>query len=236
MRDEPLLYDLTDSPFCAKARMCLQLKGVSYRRVTLTAAKLRELRQLNPLGKVPVLVDRGRPIADSSAIARHLDAEHPEPPLFPADPSARAYASLVEDWADESLYLIVGAFKWLDPGNRATALDRTASELGGGLPRPVVGWLASRRIARSYRALGYGAGSVAHFEERMRDALGWLAELVSGRAFLLGRSLTIADVAVYAQLAWMRNYAQGKLVAEQPAVVEWMARLDEIPAVRDGLG
>jgi glutathione S-transferase len=236
MRDEPLLYDLTDSPFCAKARMCLQLKGVSYRRVTLTAAKLRELRQLNPLGKVPVLVDRGRPIADSSAIARHLEIEHPEPPLFPGDPAARAYASLIEDWADESLYLIVGAFKWLDPGNRTTALDRTASELGGGLPRPVVGWLASRRIARSYRALGYGAGSVSHFEERMREALGWLAELVSGRAFLLGRSLTIADVAVYAQLAWMRNYAQGALVAEQSAVVEWMAHLDEIPAVRDGLG
>jgi glutathione S-transferase len=70
----------------------------------------------------------------------------------------------------------------------------------------------------------------------MREALGWLAELVSGRAFLLGRSLTIADVAVYAQLAWMRNYAQGALVAEQSAVVEWMAHLDEIPAVRDGLG
>lgn len=236
MRDEPLLYDLTDSPFCAKARMCLQLKGVAYRRVTLTAAKLAELRQLNPLGKVPVLVDRGRPIADSSAIARHLESEHPEPALFPGDPAARAYASLLEDWADESLYLVVGAFKWLDPANRATALERTVSELGGGLPRSVVGWLAVRRIARGYRAWGYGAGSLEHFDERMRASLGWLAELVTGRAFLLGRSLTIADLAVYAQLAWMRGYAQGALLAEQPAVVEWMARLDAIPAVRDGLG
>lgn len=236
MRDEPLLYDLTDSPFCAKARICLQLKGVPYRRVTLTAAKLKELRQLNPLGKVPVLVDRGRPIADSSAIARHLETEHPEPALFPGDPAARAYANLLEDWADESLYLIVGAFKWLDPANRPTALERTVGELGGGLPRPLVGWVATRRIARSYRGWGYGSGSLPHFEERMREALGWLAELVSGRSFLLGRALTIADVAVYAQLAWMRNYAQEKLIAEQAAVGEWMARLDEIPAVRDGLG
>ena len=110
MRDEPLLYDLTDSPFCAKARMCLQVKGIPYRRITLTVGKLRELRQVNPLGKVPVLLDRGRPVADSSTIARHLEAQHPEPPLLPADPAARAYASLLEDWADESLYFVVGAF------------------------------------------------------------------------------------------------------------------------------
>ncbi len=235
MRDEPLLYDLTDSPFCAKARMCLQVKGVPYRRITLTVGRLRELRQVNPLGKVPVLLDHGRPVADSSTIARHLEAQHPEPPLLPADPAARAYASLLEDWADESLYFVVGAFKWLNPANRKTAIARTMSELGGGALRPIVARLAARRIARSYRAWGYGPESLGHFEERMRESLGWLAELVNGRAFLLGRTLTLADVAVYAQLAWMREYAEAKLLAEQPAVTAWLEHLDAIPAVRDGL-
>jgi glutathione S-transferase len=235
MRDEPLLYDLTDSPFCAKARICLQVKGVPYRRITLTTAKLRELRQVNPLGKVPVLMDRGRAIADSSTIARHLDAEHPEPPLLPSDPVARAYASILEDWADESLYVVVGAFKWLNPANRATAVARTMSELGGGALRPLVSRLVVRRIARTYRARGYGPESLGHFEERMRESLAWLAELVTGRAFLLGRALTVADVAVYAQLAWMRGYVEARLIAEQPAVGEWLARLDAIPAVADAL-
>jgi glutathione S-transferase len=236
MRDEPLLYDLTDSPFCAKARICLQVKGVPYRRLTVTMGTLRELRQVNPLGKVPVLMDHGRPVADSSTIARHLEAEHPEPPLLPPDPAARAYASLLEDWADESLYFVVGAFKWLNPANRATAVERTIADLGGGALRPIVSRIVARRIARSYRAWGYGPGSLSHFEERMRESLAWLAELVSGRAFLLGRALTLADVAVYAQLAWMRQYAEGRLLDEQPAVGEWLARLDAIPAVRDGLG
>jgi glutathione S-transferase len=236
VRDELLLYDLTDSPFCAKARMCLQVKGVPYRRVTLTLAKRRELRQLNPLGKVPVLLDQGRAIVDSSAIARHLEAEHPEPPLLPSDPAARAYASLLEDWADESLYFVVGAFKWLNPANRAVAVERTMTELAAGALRPLVSPLVAWRIGRSYRGWGYGAGSLAHFEERMRASLGWLAELVTGRPFLLGRSLTLADLAVYAQLAWMRRYAETRLLDEQPAVAAWMARLDEIPAVSDGVG
>ena len=235
MRDEPLLYDLSDSPFCAKARMCLHVKGVPYRRVTVTASRLPELRQLNPLGKVPVLIDRGRPIADSTAIARHLEAEHPDPPLLPSDPAARAYASLIEDWADEALYPAIGAFKWLDPANRTAAIERTVSELGGGVLRPLVARAAVRRITRRYAAWGYGPGSVAHFEERVREALEWIAELVGGRTFLLGRTLTIADVAVYAQLAWMRAYAQGRLIAEQSAVAEWMERLDAIPALSDGL-
>ena len=236
MRDELLLYDLTDSPFCAKVRICLQVKGLAYRRITLTVGRLRELREANPLRKVPVLIDRGRTIVDSTAIARYLEAEHPEPPLLPSDPAARAYASLLEDWADESLYFVVGAFKWLNPKNRSTAIERTVSELGGGLLRPLVARVVARRIALSYRAWGYGSGSLGHFEERMRESLAWLAELVVGRTFLLGRSLTIADVAVYAQLAWMRQYAETRLLAEQPAVCEWLARLDEIPAVSDGVG
>src|SRR5689334_8153295 len=97
--DEVLLYDLDDSPFCLKARICLQLKGVPFRRVTVTIGRRRELQRLNPLGKVPVLVAGADVVADSSRIARYLEARHPEPALVPAPPEARAYAALLEEWA-----------------------------------------------------------------------------------------------------------------------------------------
>lgn len=231
MRDEPILYDLSDSPFCAKVRICLQVKGVPYRRMTLTMAKLRELRQLNPLGKVPVLIDRGRTVVDSTTIARHLEVEYPDPPLLPSDPTARAYCSLIEDWADESLYFVVGAFKWLDPTNRETAIARTMSDLDVGALAPLAAWYVARQVAGRYRAWRYGPAALPHFEERMRESLSWLAELLTGRAFLLGRALTLADVAVYAQLGWMRRYAESRLLDGHPAVQEWLARLDDIPAV-----
>jgi glutathione S-transferase len=236
MRDEPLLYDLSDSPFCAKARICLQMKGVSYRRVTLTRKTLRDLKQLNPLGKVPVLIDRGRPIVDSSAIARHLDEAYPEPPLLPADPAAAAYCRVLEDWADESLYFAIGAFKWLNPANRPRALARTTSELESGVLAPLVSRLLVRQVVGRYRAWRYTSESLPHFEERIRESLGWIADLVSGRDFLLGRSLTLADVAVYVQLAWMRGYAEARLLDEQPAVLAWLDRLDAVPAVSGGFG
>lgn len=236
MPDETLLYDLTDSPFCAKVRICLQLKGIPYRRVTLTLGRLRELRRLNPLGKVPVLVQGGRVVADSSAIVRHLETLRPDPPLCPPDPAARAYCDLIEDWADESLYHVVGAFKWLNPANRAAALRNTMQELGGGPLAPLVGRAVALRITRRYRLQGYGPASLGHFEERMRECLAVLAGLLGERALLLGRSITTADVAVFAQLAWLRGYAEARLLDEVPAVSEWLARLDAVPAVSTALG
>jgi len=58
MLDEVLLYDNSDSPFCLKARICLQMKRVAFRSVTVTIGRARELYRLIPLGKVPVLVHR----------------------------------------------------------------------------------------------------------------------------------------------------------------------------------
>lgn len=236
MPDETLLYDLTDSPFCTKARICLQLKGIPFRRVTLTVGRLRELRRLSAFGKVPVLVQGGQVIADSTAIVRHLETLRPDPPLRPADPAARAFCDMVEDWADEALYHVVGAFKWLNPANRAAALRNTMSEIGGGPLAPIIGRVVAARIARRYRAQGYGPGALGHFEDRMRDGLATLEGLLGERSLLLGRSITVADVAVFVQLAWMRGYAEARLLDDAPTVVDWLARLDAVPAVSAALG
>jgi glutathione S-transferase len=232
MAAEALLHDLTDSPFCAKARICLAVKGVSFRRLTLTVRGLRRLRALNPLGRVPVLEHDGRVIADSTAIAHYLEERFPEPSLLPADPAARAYCALVEDWADESLSFVVGAFRWLNPANRAVALRRTVRELGGG---PPVGWIVARRARRRYRIAGWSAASLAHFDERLRADLRMLAALLDDRTFLLGRSLTLADVSAFVQLRGLRRCAEEPVLDAEPAVARWMERVRSVPAVTRAL-
>lgn len=231
MADEALLWDLSDSPYCAKARMCLQLKGVPFRRVTLTLRGLGTLRGLNPAGKVPVLVHGRQTVPDSTAIAHYLETLVPEPALRPADPAARAYCDVLEDWADESLGFVIGGLKWLNPDNRPRALARTMGELAPGPLQGVVGRLLAARIARRYRAQGYGTDGVPRLEARLRDALASLDGLLDGRAYLVGRSPTLADIAVFAQLSWMRAYAEARLLEGTPAVRRWCERLDEVPAI-----
>ncbi len=235
MVDEPLLYDLTDSPFCMKARICLNLKGIPFRRVTLTVDRRRELARLNPLGQVPVLVQGTQVVADSSAIARHLEAQVPHPSLIPPDPAAAAYCGLIEEWADEALYVLVGAFKWLNPANREIAVESTVGEVAGRWPRPLVAWRMRRRIRQRFALQGYDEARLPLLAQRMQANLRVLAGLLGDKPYLLGRTLTLADVAVFSQLAWMRRYAEARLLDGEAAIGAWLARVDEIPAVADAL-
>jgi glutathione S-transferase len=53
------------------------------------------LRGVNPVGKVPVLVDDGFAVWDTLAIAEYLAERFPDKRLWPADPKARARARSV---------------------------------------------------------------------------------------------------------------------------------------------
>ena len=47
---------------------------------------------------VPVLVDNGQVVADSTRILRYFEERNPEPPLFPADRARRAELDVFLDW------------------------------------------------------------------------------------------------------------------------------------------
>ncbi len=53
--------------------------------------KTPEYRALNPQGLVPALEVDGEVLTQSPAILEWLEETHPEPPLLPADPMARAH-------------------------------------------------------------------------------------------------------------------------------------------------
>jgi glutathione S-transferase len=56
-----------------------------------------------PRHTVPALEMDGQRVQGSRAIARHLDRLRPEPPLYPADPAARAAVEEAEDWGERVL-------------------------------------------------------------------------------------------------------------------------------------
>jgi glutathione S-transferase len=80
------LYHFRYSPFSRRVRLALAHKGLD---VTLREGRdepgaIEEARKLVPLRTIPVLVDGGRAMADSTAITRWLDAAYPKAPrLWP---------------------------------------------------------------------------------------------------------------------------------------------------------
>ena len=95
------LHQFRHSAFCLKVRMVLQAKGLSFRTVEVTPGVGQvAVFRLSGQRQVPVLVDGDQVIADSSAIALHLDQREPDPALIPTDPRQAAQVHLLEDWAD----------------------------------------------------------------------------------------------------------------------------------------
>src|SRR6476646_4616319 len=103
------LYVIPGSHACRSAMLMLEHKRQPYQRVdivtllhpivarlhgfdaggqTRTAGGKRTLaiRIGDRLGTVPALAADGHRISTNHGIARFLDEQHPDPPLFPADP------------------------------------------------------------------------------------------------------------------------------------------------------
>lgn len=65
--------------------------------------KPRELYELNPYGKVPVLVDEGAAIYESAIINEYLEEKYPDLPLMPKDLVARAKVRIWIDFCNTRL-------------------------------------------------------------------------------------------------------------------------------------
>jgi glutathione S-transferase len=103
------LYDHPDCPYGMKVRIVLAEKDMDCEMVTVDMQsgqhRQPEFLKLNPFGRVPVLVDEGCVIYDSTIINEYLDDEYPEPALRPADSDERARVRLLEDYADTAFTL-----------------------------------------------------------------------------------------------------------------------------------
>jgi maleylacetoacetate isomerase len=91
------LYDYFRSSAAYRTRIALNLKGLAYEAVSIHLAKdgglnrKPDYRAINPQMRVPAMVlDSGETLIQSLAILEYLDETHPEPPLLPRDPIARA--------------------------------------------------------------------------------------------------------------------------------------------------
>jgi glutathione S-transferase len=145
------------SPYVRKVLACLALKGLDYEIDPITPFYGNdEFERLSPLRRIPVLIEDGLVLSDSSVICAWLDEAYPQRPLLPSSPGDRARARWLEEYADTRLgdVFIWGLFYpkfvhpivWGEPGDQV----RIAKTLAEDLPReldylegelPAEGWL-----------------------------------------------------------------------------------------------
>lgn len=159
------LYDYPQCPFCRKVRVALTEKRLKYDKVSVDLRKKEQKKEeflkLNPYGKVPVLIDNGTAIYESSVINEYLDEKYPDTPLMPSDPAERAGVRVLVDFCESrfhapwfNIYLQI-TFKTEDTRDKEL-IKRSKDELKEHLSR-----LNDELKGRDYLAGAYSLADIA---------------------------------------------------------------------------
>jgi len=208
------LYRFHYSPYARKVEMVLDLLGVPFERVEVAYSDRTELaRATGGYIYVPVLVDdAGRVITESRSICEHLLVGDAAARLVPSPHEGPiwAYADFADGPLEDVLFRLASPHvrdAKQDPGERALYVLVKERKFGTGC---VDAWVRDRAslIARGRRLL---APSVRTLERR---------------PYLLGESPTLADAALYGNLAMLHEADPALLGELGPGLEDYFVRLE----------
>jgi glutathione S-transferase len=211
------LYDLAGaeadrrfSPFCWRTKMALAHKGLEVETIPWRFTEKDKLPQPNQ-GRVPVIVDNGRVVHDSSAIAEYLETQYPDrPPLF-ADATAKALTRFVQNWTETVVQPGLVGFVVLDICRHSAPQDQDYF-----------------RRSREERFGTTLENVVKNRETRLpafRDSLAPLRRTVERQKFLGGEAPSYADYVVFGAFQWARAISDFELLAADDPIAAWRGRL-----------
>lgn len=105
--DDLVLLDFYVSPFCARVKIALSEKGLSFKsqEEDIFGGKSELLLKSNPIyEKVPVFLHDGKPVVESTNILYYIDETWAEPQLLPATAYGRSRARFWADFIDKKVH------------------------------------------------------------------------------------------------------------------------------------
>ena len=211
-----ILYGSSLSPYVRKALGFAGEKGIELELEPTGFPNFSaEFLEASPFRKMPALRDGDYTLADSSAIIHYLEAKQPNPALIPTDPKLRGKTIWWEEFAD-TILVACGVKIFF---NRIVAP----------------------------RFLGRPCDEEAVQQAEINDLppiLDYLEKSVpAGGAFLVGDSLTLADIAVASPFAnfrhtdtnvdperYPRTVAYVERILARPSLAQWVQRETEFLA------
>ena len=224
------LYQFSTSPFAEKIRRALHYKDIAYSIHEVDRLKAREggYSEVSPTGKFPAIQDGDTNIWDSTDIVLYLDKQYPAKPLVPDDARLAAEAHAIEEWADESLYFYEMTMRLTWEHNLDAALDEFAESMPN-IPKEQLRQVILQTTSQLTTTQGVGrkprdqvvADVQRHFEH--------LNGLLTNREWLVGTSISYADVAVISQVSALMYAAEARdAMSNKNNIQPWIDRVNSV--------
>ena len=223
------LFQFASSPFTEKVRRAFNYKKVPFEVHEVDRLAVDKLTHVSPFGKFPAIADGDQPICDSTDIILHLESKFPENPLIPSDPQLAALAHVMEDWADESLYHyeITMRISWEHNARRTVAAMMDTMPAGFTEEQVLEIMLANSKSLTEAQGLGRKTREQV-VADSLRHAKA-LDAMLDGNDWLVGDSLSIADISVLPQLNCLMFAEEfAPAVEESKNIRAWMERVDKV--------
>ena len=228
------LLQFRHSPYNEKVRWVLDLKRIEHRRRSLLPGPhLPVVRRLTGRSQTPVLVHGGVATDGSAEIVAWLDAGNAVPALMPADRVQRDEVLRIQRWFDDDLTPRIRrpilAALLANPRYFARVFGEALSPIAQAAYALVVP-LAGPVIRK-----GNGITDDAAVNDGLlaaQEALNFVAERSIATGYLVGASLTLADITAAATLATLVRPADSPMACPQPvgpAFLELMERFRAHP-------
>ena len=196
------LFTAPLSLFARKVEIALHEKALPFERVMVPfnqtagyAPKHADVVAANPKAQVPVLIDNGVSLYDSTVILEYLEDAYPQPPLYPGGAIARARCRLLDVFADEVMLVPLKTLMHRTSPRSADPARWAASEAAAALAMPVI-------------------------ENHFR----YLNQQLQDQPFLCG-DFTIADISAFMAVLYVERLGGPRVKTGGTALVTWMDRL-----------
>lgn len=239
MTSEPYrIYGGNASPYSRKLRAILRYRRLPHVWKVGTADTLPEIAQVRPK-LIPVLriPETGEHRVDSTPLAYLLEQRHPqERSIIPPDPADAFICHLLEDFADEWVSKAMFHYRWYEDATALWACHWIVYDVV-----PSASGAAHDQAAKFFHDRQRGrmamvgctpenAPVIEASYERLLDILG---AQVGGNRYLFGTRPSLADFALYGQLAQLTLDPWPQRVCREraPAVEAWVITLDDAAGI-----
>ena len=190
--------------------MALAHKGLAVETVPWRFIEKDKLPQPNA-GRVSVIVDGGRVVDDSTAIADYLEERYPDRQSLFGGTAGRALARFVQNWTETVLQTALIRLVVLDIHRHCTPEDQA--------------YFRRSREERFGASLEDVARDRAARLPAFRTSLDPLRRTVERQDFISGKAPAYADYVVFGAFQWVRAISDFEVLAADDPVRVWRSRM-----------